>query len=142
KSGEPLELPFSRLEFNHDVAALDVIEVTQSLAEGLWEVRAGGQIGRHARYSRYFGFLLSARAQGPHYGSAKHSHELPPLHSITSPARASNVGGKETQGLAGCLQAAQDLRPGRASQGHRRARRHWGLSRMPLWPQVSQVRLP
>jgi len=51
-------------------------------------VRAGGQIGRHVRYSRYFGFLLSARAQGPHYGSAKHSHELPPLHSITSSARS------------------------------------------------------
>jgi hypothetical protein len=35
KSGEPLGLPLGTSEFNHDVAALDVTEVTQSLAEGL-----------------------------------------------------------------------------------------------------------
>jgi len=35
KSGEPLELPLSFSVFDHDVAALDVPEATQSLTEGL-----------------------------------------------------------------------------------------------------------
>ena len=38
KSGEPLDLPLGISVFNHDVAALDVTEVTQSLTEGLWQV--------------------------------------------------------------------------------------------------------
>ena len=40
ESGEPLELPLGISVFDHDVAALDVTEVTQSLAEGL--VAGGG----------------------------------------------------------------------------------------------------
>ena len=36
ESGEPLELPLGISVFDHDVAALDVAEVTQSLAEGLF----------------------------------------------------------------------------------------------------------
>ena len=35
KSGEPLELPLGIPVFDHDVAALDVAEVTQSLKERL-----------------------------------------------------------------------------------------------------------
>jgi len=35
ESGEPLELPLGISVFNHEVAALDVTEVTQSLTEGL-----------------------------------------------------------------------------------------------------------
>ena len=35
ESGEPLELPLGISVFDHDVAALDVTEVTQSLTEGL-----------------------------------------------------------------------------------------------------------
>ncbi len=35
KSGVPLDLPLGISVFNHDVAALDVTEVTQSLTEGL-----------------------------------------------------------------------------------------------------------
>ena len=38
KSGEPLELPLGISVFNHDVATLDVTEVTQSLTEGLRQV--------------------------------------------------------------------------------------------------------
>jgi hypothetical protein len=38
KSGEPLGLPLGISVFNHDVAALDVTEVTQSLTEGLCPV--------------------------------------------------------------------------------------------------------
>jgi hypothetical protein len=35
ESGEPLQLPLGRSVFDHDVAALDVTEVTESLEEGL-----------------------------------------------------------------------------------------------------------
>ena len=35
ESGEPLELPLGISVFDHDVAALDVSEITQSLTEGL-----------------------------------------------------------------------------------------------------------
>ena len=35
-------LPLGRSVFNHDVAALDVTEVTQSLEEGLSQVRGSG----------------------------------------------------------------------------------------------------
>src|SRR5204862_1727149 len=38
KSWEPLELPLGISVFDHDVAALDVTEVTQSLTEGLVHV--------------------------------------------------------------------------------------------------------
>ena len=38
KSGEPLDLPLGISVFDHDVAALDVTEVTQSLTEGLAQV--------------------------------------------------------------------------------------------------------
>jgi hypothetical protein len=35
KSGEPLGLPLGISVFDHEVAALDVTEITQSLTEGL-----------------------------------------------------------------------------------------------------------
>jgi hypothetical protein len=35
ESGEPLELPFGRSVFDHEVAALDVPQVTEALEEGL-----------------------------------------------------------------------------------------------------------
>ena len=38
KSGKPLVLPFGISVFNHNVAALDVTEVTQSLTESLSRV--------------------------------------------------------------------------------------------------------
>jgi hypothetical protein len=59
ESGEPLELPLGISVFNHDVAALDVTEVTQSLAEGLYHVGASGQVARKKAYSRDLGRLLS-----------------------------------------------------------------------------------
>ena len=40
KSGEPLELPLGISVFDHEVATLDVTEVTQSLTEGLAQVGA------------------------------------------------------------------------------------------------------
>jgi hypothetical protein len=46
ESGEPLELPLGISVFDHDVATLDVTEVTQSLKEGLSQVGKSGQVER------------------------------------------------------------------------------------------------
>src|SRR5439155_26982325 len=58
KSGEPLDLPLGISVFDHEVAALDVPEVTQSLTEGLVRVGGNGQVGRQVAYSRDLGRLL------------------------------------------------------------------------------------
>ena len=44
KSREPLELSLGIPVFDHDVAALDITEVTQSLTEGLVHVGVSGQV--------------------------------------------------------------------------------------------------
>src|SRR5262249_53876154 len=57
KSGKPLVLPLDISGFDHEVAALDVPEVTQSLAERLAQVRI--QRGsRQQAYSSNLGCLL------------------------------------------------------------------------------------
>ena len=58
ESGEPLGLPLGISVFDHDVAALDVTEVTQSLTEGLVQVGVSGQVGRQVAYSSDLGRLL------------------------------------------------------------------------------------
>ena len=58
KSGEPLELPLGISVFDHEVAALDVTEVTQSLKEGLSQVGISGQVARQVAYSSDLGRLL------------------------------------------------------------------------------------
>ena len=52
KSGKPLELPFGISVFNHNVAALDVTEVTQSLEEGHSQVGVGARVERQKADSR------------------------------------------------------------------------------------------
>jgi hypothetical protein len=56
ENGEPLGLPLGISVFDHEVAALDVPEVTQSLEEGLSQVGASG-VRQHA-YSSDLGRLL------------------------------------------------------------------------------------
>jgi hypothetical protein len=58
KSGEPLGLPLGISVFNHDVAALDVPEVTQSLTEGLVQLGVSGRVEGQEAYSRDLGRLL------------------------------------------------------------------------------------
>src|SRR5712691_10343565 len=58
ESGEPLGLPLGISLFNHDVAALDVTEVTQSLKEGLARMGVRGQVARQVAYSSDLGRLL------------------------------------------------------------------------------------
>src|SRR5262249_46137225 len=45
------ELPLSISVFDHDVSALDVTEITQSLTKGLGQVGATGQAARQVAYS-------------------------------------------------------------------------------------------
>ncbi len=58
KSGELLGLPLGRSVFDHEVATLDVTEVTQSLTEGLCQVGGSGQVERQVAYSNDLDRLL------------------------------------------------------------------------------------
>ena len=58
ESGEPLALPLGISVFDHEVATLDVTEVTQSLTEGLAQVGGSGQVGRQVAYASDLGRLL------------------------------------------------------------------------------------
>ena len=58
ESGEPLELPLGISVFDHEVAALDVTEITQSLEEGLSQVGDSGRVAPQEAYSRDLGRLL------------------------------------------------------------------------------------
>ncbi len=58
ESGKPHELPLGISVFDHEVAALYVPEVTQSLTEGLWQVGTTGQAARQEAYSSDLGRLL------------------------------------------------------------------------------------
>ena len=71
KSGEPLELPLGISVFDHEVAALDVTEVTQSLKEGLSQVGVIGPVARQVAYSSDLDRLLGLgrnRAEEPTEG--------------------------------------------------------------------------
>jgi hypothetical protein len=70
KRGKPLELPLGRSVFDHEVAAVDVAEVTQSLEEGLAKAAISGQVDRQiADSSDPFGLLsLSAERRGERTG--------------------------------------------------------------------------
>ena len=82
KSGEPLELPLGISVFDHDVAALDVTEVTQSLEEGLLQVGTSGQVGRQVAYSSDLGRLLGLGGERPPTAAPpRKPNELPPPHS-------------------------------------------------------------
>src|SRR4029453_8247737 len=63
ESGEPFDLPLRISVFDHDVATLDVTEVTQSLTEGIAPLRVTGQVGRQVAYSSDLGRLLSLRSE-------------------------------------------------------------------------------
>src|SRR5262249_33243739 len=65
KSGEPVELPLGISEFDHEVAALDVTEVTQSLTEGLARLGISGQVLPQVAYSSDLGRLLGVRGDRP-----------------------------------------------------------------------------
>ena len=81
KGGEALGLSLGITIFDHDVAALDVTEVTQFFKEGLLQVGIGGQVGRQEAYSSDLGRLLSFG--GERHGQGPQREPLPeraPLH--------------------------------------------------------------
>ena len=64
-SGEPLALPLVNSVFDHDVAALDVTEITQSLAEGFAQVGARIPAGPQVAYSSDLPRLLCLGGERP-----------------------------------------------------------------------------
>jgi hypothetical protein len=81
KSGKPLGLPLGISVFDHDVAALDVTEVTQSLEEGLSQVEGSGPVEPQVAYSRDLGRLLGLGGEwGSHEAARQSADELPPIH--------------------------------------------------------------
>ncbi len=89
KSGEPVELPLGISVFDHDVPALDVTEVTQSLTEGLWQVGSSGQVARQVAYSRDLGRLLGlgGERRGEEAASQRAEECTPSDHWMISSAR-------------------------------------------------------
>src|SRR5262249_30817138 len=87
------ELPLSISVFDHDVSALDVTEITQSLTKGLGQVGATGQAARQVAYSSDLRRRLCLRGErrGEEDGAGD---DLAPIdYSISASARASIEGG-------------------------------------------------
>ena len=61
KSGKPVELLFGISVFHHEVAALDITEVTQSLTKGFVQVGLSGPAGPQVAYSSDLLYLLRLR---------------------------------------------------------------------------------
>jgi hypothetical protein len=68
KSGEPLGLPLVKSVFDHDVAALDVTEITQSLEEGL-------AVGPQDAYSSDLSRLLRPGSEWGCDGPGQRGHQ-------------------------------------------------------------------
>ena len=66
--GEPLEPSLRISVLNHEIATLDVPEVTESLKEGLLHVETSRQVGSQVAYSSDLGRLLGL-------GSERRRHE-------------------------------------------------------------------
>jgi hypothetical protein len=80
ESGEPLGLPLGISEFDHDVAALDVTEVTQSLEKGLSQVGGSGPVERQEAYSSDLGRLLGGKWRGEKAASQSADERSPRAH--------------------------------------------------------------
>jgi hypothetical protein len=85
KRGEALRLPLGIAVFDHDMATLDVTEVTQPLEEGLVPVGASGPVERQVAYSGNLGRRLRVSGEGRGEKAADQGSEEPsPIHySIT-----------------------------------------------------------
>src|SRR5215510_5822345 len=79
ESGEPLEVPPVTSVFDHDVAALDITEITQSLAEGLALEDASGPAPQVA-YASDLGRLLALRGERRKNTESEHDREPDPPH--------------------------------------------------------------
>src|SRR5207302_7845953 len=89
KSGGPAGLPLGISVFDHDVAALDVTEVTQSLEKGLYQVEVSGPVEPQVAYSRDLPRLLGLGGERRcEDGNAARGDERPAInHLMISSAR-------------------------------------------------------
>ncbi len=95
KSGEPLEPPLGIAVFDHDVATLDVTELTQSLTEGLSQVGIRGQVGRQEAYSSDLGRLLGVGGERRSEEAASdHLNERSALHHWVFPQAVCESGAR------------------------------------------------
>src|SRR5262249_9751152 len=76
--------------FNLKVPTLDITDFTKALAKCSDELRIGGEAAEKADH---WCLLLRLRNKRPRRRAAHERDERAPLHSITSSARASSVGG-------------------------------------------------
>src|SRR6185369_17379773 len=68
--------------FDHEVAALDVTEITQSLTEGLEQVGIIAKAGRHVAYSSDLGRLLGLGGERRGKECSGDDEEVPALNAI------------------------------------------------------------
>ena len=81
RAGSRSSFPLGISVFDHEVATLDVTEVTQSLTEGLVQVGIRGQVGPQPAYSSDLGRLLGLGGERCDDDAAsEHRHEGAPLH--------------------------------------------------------------
>src|SRR5262249_8902473 len=83
---EPFGLPLGVSVFDHDVAALDVTEVTQSLTEGLLYVGGSGQVGRQVADSSDLGRLLGLGGERRGKQGSQASDEGAAVHQASRPS--------------------------------------------------------
>src|SRR5262249_34199200 len=104
------ELPLSISVFDHDVSALDVTEITQSLTKGLGQVGATGQAARQVAYSSHLRRRLRTDHERAGGGGKAEEEGGPQLHQgATLPmARTLRRAGERGQGR-------EALRPARRS---------------------------
>ena len=90
---QPMGLIFRRAVFDRDILALDEACFLQALKEGGHEVRSVSERSVPQETNNRHRRLLRARRERPRRRAAESQDERAPLHSITSSARASSVGG-------------------------------------------------
>ena len=76
ESGEPLGLPLGIRVFDHDVATLNVTEVTQFLQEGFSQVGASGRGAPQPADSRDLGRLLGLGGERRGEERGRHHDEV------------------------------------------------------------------
>src|SRR5262249_42755601 len=96
--------------FNDDVLALDIARFFQALAKRRQDVCILAGPPAVEKSDHGYPRLLCARRDRPrNCRAAKQRDELAPLHSITSSARASSVGGTSSANDPGRLQVDDEL---------------------------------
>src|SRR5262249_37510421 len=95
QSGQAVELTLSEGGLDCDVLALHDVNFLEALPDRVDNFHLSSGSGYKEPDNRYCG-LLRLRRERPCRRAAEQRDELAPLHSITSSARASSVGGTVT----------------------------------------------